>query len=291
MSNSLKSSQSNSTNQQKKDWIREASLKRLNMLMLNKSGSLNDGFTKNAINVNELEKSGLNDFEKSMVDRWIRGHLSGRHCLLALLEHRLNEHEFDKSNIKSFTTGSLQRPIEFEMLSSTLSLPADFLCDSGYLYENIFSKPPCSVIKEALHMLATKAMEKNIASLRVDQINLALKQLRVDILHSSVMSTESGIGTNGGIAATAAGNASSNSGSTPAPAAGAAATASALGMYRSIAANTIASVTSALAFWRASANTAVISARLLISAYARWHGTNRLKPKKTTAATRLASWL
>ena len=173
---------SNITSFPKKNWIREASMKRLNMLMLNKAGSFTDGFIKNDINVNDLEKSGLNDSEKHIIEKWVKGQLSGRHCLLGLLEYRLNESE-DKS-VRSFTSGAIQRPIEFEMLSSTLSLPNDFLCDSGknqkihlfvsssirslfsclinlfiyigYLYENLFTKPPSVVIKEALQMLATK---------------------------------------------------------------------------------------------------------------------------------------
>jgi hypothetical protein len=68
------------------------------------------------------------------------------------------------------------------MLSSTLCLPDDFLCDSGYLYENIFSRPPGVVVREALELLSSKAMEKNVGSIRVDQLNLALKQLRIDNL-------------------------------------------------------------------------------------------------------------
>lgn len=63
-----------------------------------------------------------------------------------------------------------------------LALPQSFLCDSGYLYEEIFSKPPSQVIKEAVQILVRKAEEANSSSLGLQQINLALKQIKLDAL-------------------------------------------------------------------------------------------------------------
>ena len=83
------------------------------------------------------------------------------------------------------------------MLSSSMFLPGDFLCDSGYLYETIFSQPPSTVVREALQLLSAKTMEQSFRSLRVDQINLALKQMRIDSMHTASHTTNmDGVSTN-----------------------------------------------------------------------------------------------
>jgi hypothetical protein len=85
-----------------------------------------------------------------------------------------------------------QRPLEMAMLSATISLPDEFLCDSGFLYDSIFSRAPGAVVREAMQLLAAKAFEKTSATLRIDQINLALKQLRVEKLTANVSPATSG---------------------------------------------------------------------------------------------------
>ena len=138
-----------------------------------------------------LKICGLGDVERFHLSKWADGVESGRHCLLALLESRAaavvegGGSSSSSSSGSSKTGASTSRPLEMTMLCSTLSLPDDFLCDSGYLYETVFSRPPSAVVREALAMLATKAMEKTSATLRVDQINLALKQLRVEKLSTT----------------------------------------------------------------------------------------------------------
>ena len=171
-------------------------MKRLNMLIKNKKESIGDGIISGDICVEALEASGLTANERYHLGKWMDGLESGRHCLLALLESRAATSEANESTSSSGKgggkSGAASRPMEMNMLSGTLSLPQDFLCDSGYLYESVFSRPPSAVVREALQMLALKAMEKSTASLRVDQINLALKQLRVEKL-----SAKSGKGGNG----------------------------------------------------------------------------------------------
>ena len=160
-------------------------MKRLNMLIKNKKESIGDGFIASDINADELEASGLTALERFHVGKWMDGNESGRHCLLALLESRAvasAEGLDPSSSSMSGKKNSSSRPMEMTMLSSTISLPDDFLCDSGYLYDKVFSRPPQSVVREALQLLAAKAMEKSSATLKVDQINLALKQLRVEKL-------------------------------------------------------------------------------------------------------------
>jgi hypothetical protein len=161
-------------------------MKRVNMLIKNKKEIIGQSLLCADITANDLESSGLSTSEKYHLYKWSEGLESGRHCMLALLDCRLKERNSSDAKKSQPSGGSKsQRSMEISMLSSTISLPDDFLCDSGYLYEKIFSKPPGAVVREALQMLADKAMEKTATTLRIDQINLALKQLRVENLTSS----------------------------------------------------------------------------------------------------------
>lgn len=72
-----------------------------------------------------------------------------------------------------------------EVVQSLLNLPAQFLCDNGYLFERVFSRPPATVVKEAVQIIVKKAEEQNSSSLGLQQINLALKQLRLDAMCSA----------------------------------------------------------------------------------------------------------
>lgn len=72
------------------------------------------------------------------------------------------------------------RPLN--VVQSLLNLPEQFLCDNGYLYEKVFSRPPATVVKEAVQIIVKKAEEQNSSSLGLQQINLALKQLRLDAM-------------------------------------------------------------------------------------------------------------
>ena len=96
--------------------------------------------------------------------------------MLAILDERFNEKDLENS-VKSSSTF---QPIE--LIKTSMNLPQDFLCDSGFVYESIFKKPPTSVIREALQMLSSKAYEKNAQSLNTHQINIAIKQMRLDHL-------------------------------------------------------------------------------------------------------------
>ena len=64
-------------------------------------------------------------------------------------------------------------------MSKSVDLHETFLSDSGLLFDAVFSKTPSSVLKEALKLLATKAVEKS-SPLNTEQINLALHQIKVD---------------------------------------------------------------------------------------------------------------
>lgn len=163
-------------------WLREASLKRLNTVFQDKVDSAIESFQGNDIDVDELEDGGLSSIETQLLEEWATGVISGRHCMMALLEHRLKDSQDEDEKKRMFSVGCRPRPMEFEMLSSTVSLHKDFLCDSGYLHDQVFSKTPKSVFREALTTLKSKTMEKSVSSLSVDQINLALKQMKMEHL-------------------------------------------------------------------------------------------------------------
>eukprot|EP01033_Poteriospumella_lacustris_P017160 gene17160-12275_t len=72
-----------------------------------------------------------------------------------------------------------------DVVQALLNLPEEFLCDHGYLFEKVFSRPPATVVKEAVQIIVKKAEEQNSSSLGLQQINLALKQLRLDAICSA----------------------------------------------------------------------------------------------------------
>jgi hypothetical protein len=177
-----------------KRWLREASMKRLNMLIKNKKESIGEDFLCSDISADDLESSGLSAVDRFHLNKWADGFESGRHCMLALLENRAAAESDMMKNLngKVIIGAPQQRPLEMAMLSATISLPDEFLCDSGFLYDSIFSRAPGAVVREAMQLLAAKAFEKTSATLRIDQINLALKQLRVEKLTANVSPATSG---------------------------------------------------------------------------------------------------
>ena len=167
-------------------------MKRLNMLIKNKKESIGEDILCADISADDLESSGLSAADCFHLSKWADGLESGRHCMLALLENRSisDSDSLKNQGGKGVVVGApLQRPLEMAMLSATISLPEEFLCDSGYLYESIFSRAPGAVVREAMQLLAAKALEKTSSSLRVDQINLALKQLRVEKMTANMIAT------------------------------------------------------------------------------------------------------
>ena len=134
-----------------------------------------------------LSASGLSDAEKAQLDHWLQGRCSGRQAMLAILESKRTD-EDSKGSGNGMATAALatvvKRAEEFALLSKSINLPEDFLCDSGLLYELVFSRPPSAVIREGLQMLATVALEKCSSALNVEQINLALKQMKIRSLQS-----------------------------------------------------------------------------------------------------------
>lgn len=121
-----------------------------------------------------------------LLSTFLLGIETGRQCLLALMDYRLSLHEFEESNNKSASKDDEFKPLE--LIRSMIHLPNAFLCDSGYIFSTIFQRPPTTVVREALQMVLQKAFEKSPSSLGVEQINLAIKQLRIDNLQIDMKS-------------------------------------------------------------------------------------------------------
>lgn len=173
--------------------LKEASMKRLSMKIRDAQETLGKQLLFcSSINPEDLEPSGLNVLECEHLSRWVKGLESGRHCMLALLECHKIEADISQSSKSSqpsrlsehhhLTFGAPKRSFEVSSLGKSVNLPDEFLCDSGYLYENFFSKPPSAVLKEGLQILAHFANERSSTALTTEQINLGLKQIRVENL-------------------------------------------------------------------------------------------------------------
>lgn len=169
--------------------LRAASLARLNSRMRNKRQEMTLPFTTN-ISLEELEPSTLSANDKAHLKRWLEGVESGRACMLAMLDasHAAEQERSDAPPESSpaaiaaaaaAAAGSAPGPsLQLALLSASVNLPADFLC-TGFLYEHVFSKPPVSVVREALHLLLETAQESAVEALDCHQINLAIKQVRI----------------------------------------------------------------------------------------------------------------
>ena len=156
--------------------------------MRNKREEMTLPFTTN-ISLEDLEPSTLSANDKAHLKRWLEGVESGRACMLAMLDasHAAEQERSDAPPESAppaalAAAGSPAGPsLELALLSASVNLPADFLC-TGFLYEHVFSKPPVSVVREALHLLLETAQESEVEALDCHQINLAIKQVRIDNL-------------------------------------------------------------------------------------------------------------
>ncbi len=105
---------------------------------------------------------------------------TGRQCMLAILDSRLLQNHDNDSRDQQTVNKEDFKPVE--LIRSLMNLPEDFLCDGGYIYETVFQRAPAGVVREALQMLVQTAFEKSPSQLGIEQINLAIKQLRLNNL-------------------------------------------------------------------------------------------------------------
>ena len=133
-------------------WLKEASMTRLSLKLKGKKGELMAPLSNVPVDTARLPTSGLSPDEVELISTWMKGGISGRSCLFHLLNYRLKRQGKlptidlgDKENKE----GDDSTPTELAILSSSVNLPSNFLCDCGYLFENVFSKPPSEVLRHA----------------------------------------------------------------------------------------------------------------------------------------------
>jgi hypothetical protein len=84
-----------------------------------------------------------------------------------------------EKGIKNESNESEFQPLDILRLS--LNLPEQFLCDSGFLYSYLFSQPPLSLIRRIMEeIILTKTNETSSRTLNLSQINIAIKQMKID---------------------------------------------------------------------------------------------------------------
>ena len=177
-------------------WLREASLNRVNMLLRNKRDLPDDiSVLCHTIDASDIDESGLGIPEKNHLHQWVNGKESGRHCMLALLEYqRIQRHikASDSAADESNLGAGSKLDVTFSLIGRSINLPSDVFQDSNVLFEKVFCKTPNAVLKETLTSIATVALEKATKSLSADQVNLALKQLRVESLGLNASAANNG---------------------------------------------------------------------------------------------------
>ena len=164
-------SQSEFSKPGERKWLKEATLSRVTERILNELSTLTSkkGFS---IVPDMLEDSGLNEKEKELLSKWVSGKVSGKYCLcmLAAVE------EDQKDKLLELSPDNL-----VQLLATMVSFPSSLLEKKYYrVLENIFSKSPLIILGEILNSIAKISKEKSLKSLRVEQINLAFKQIRLE---------------------------------------------------------------------------------------------------------------
>jgi hypothetical protein len=141
------------------------------------------------LDLEQIHESGLAAEERRLLHRWVKGEDSGRQCMLGILEYRRIQAHIKGDDASSHADRGTA-PVPFHLMGVSINLPQQLFHDSGRLYTSLFSKAPNTVLKEALGLIARIALEKGSHTLRTEQLNLALKQLRIEALRSSATHTD-----------------------------------------------------------------------------------------------------
>eukprot|EP00601_Ochromonadales_sp_CCMP2298_P000286 CAMPEP_0173173404 /NCGR_PEP_ID=MMETSP1141-20130122/2814_1 /TAXON_ID=483371 /ORGANISM="non described non described, Strain CCMP2298" /LENGTH=141 /DNA_ID=CAMNT_0014095485 /DNA_START=107 /DNA_END=529 /DNA_ORIENTATION=- len=138
------------TNEGKK-WLREASMRRLSGFVKNKNELIGNAaqLGVGVLHPESIEKSGLDGTEIFHLQQWVAGIETGRQCMLAILDRR---HETPTHTQHTHTNAQSETFRPAELIRSLINLPPDFLCDSGYIFETVFQRPPALVVREALQV-------------------------------------------------------------------------------------------------------------------------------------------
>ena len=187
----------------KRLWLTEASLSRVTEKVLSNAemACLEKRITNgrrqaHKLDYTKLNDSGLSETEKNMVEEWVQGRVSGRHCLcmLTAFEAELSEGRkgsySDSNSAPSSSQGTeklkvLSPDYLHSLLATMVSFPRSIVDQkTNVLYEKVFAKPPIVCLFETLKAVASRAKEKSTKFLGVEQINLAFKQIRLEKIKS-----------------------------------------------------------------------------------------------------------
>lgn len=179
------------TEVKRRAWLREASLHRMNMVLRNRKEIPDEASSADLcreLDLEQVQESGLTPEERRLLQRWMKGEDSGRQCMLGILEYRrvrahIKGEDASGGNVSHGAAGCA--PVPFHLMGTSINLPHQLFQDSGRLYNGLFSKAPNTVLKESLQSIAKVALEKGSHTLRTEQLNLALKQLRIEALRTA----------------------------------------------------------------------------------------------------------
>ncbi|KAK3265186.1 hypothetical protein CYMTET_26117 [Cymbomonas tetramitiformis] len=103
-----------------------------------------------------LERSDLSDMARHHLTRWVRNEISGRYCLL-LLEREMVSSQPNASKVrfkKNMEEGAIENVMD--LIGAMVGLVEDsgWQWSGSWLFDMVFSKPPATVLKEAVEAMA-----------------------------------------------------------------------------------------------------------------------------------------
>lgn len=164
-----------------KMYLRDAAMSRMTYILKNSTEKI--GVVGLNYNVPKQSDSDMSPDERAIIKQWATGVSSGRYAMVAFLDCRRQNR---KQSLMPKPADS--RPLG--VMTSSINFPLEYLSHESLLYEECFGRPPAGVLREALQMLTSKAMEDSPMSLTSEQIDLAWRQMKIERLGSRVVLAE-----------------------------------------------------------------------------------------------------
>jgi hypothetical protein len=138
----------------------------------------------------KAEKSDLSPGQSCALRKWMGGNVTGRIAMLEFLQcdqlvtrrrrfFTTGQKKTDTTpgGVGHIATGAFSTQHNYQVLvSDWCGLSAD-ICETEWLFANVFSRPPQALIYETLLLCAKDALERKPEDLTAQQINLALRKL------------------------------------------------------------------------------------------------------------------
>jgi hypothetical protein len=162
-------------------YLRDAAMTRMTYILKNSTEKI--GVIGLNYNIPKQTDSEMCAEERQIIKQWATGVSSGRFAMVSFLDCRC-QNKKNSSNSKS----SDSRPIG--LMTSSINFPLEYLSSESQLYDECFGRPPAGVLRDALQMLTSKAMEESPMSLRPEQIDLAWRQMKIERLNTRYVENE-----------------------------------------------------------------------------------------------------